>query len=413
MPNLLDFFIAWKYLKSKNKGHFVSVNIYFSFIGITLGVAVLIIVMSVMNGFKKEIIEQVVGLRGHVLVFSRYGDIKEPYLLKKKIQKNKYVNKAFISLEKDTIVSFKNYNSGALIKGVEKGFFKFFTKNIKGIKPSEIRKFTKEQGVFIGKEMAYDLGIKKNDAITLITAVPSRLSFYGYKPKFVNFKVLGIFSMGMYEYDKTIIFMPINMAESFFDGGTKKYVSVFANDLKKVDSVKKYVSSINPFFYGMSYKDTNSSFLEAINVQSNVMFLILSLIILIAFFNVISSMVMLVHNKEADIAVLITLGLSRLHIVYIFGFVSLFISILGVLLGTVIGVLFTVNIRNIQTFLESFLNVNLFSKEVYFLSHIPYSIDYIQIYFIIIFAILIAILSSIYPCLKASKISPVEILKHE
>ncbi len=413
MPNLLDFFIAWKYLKSKNKGHFVAVNIYFSFIGITLGVAVLIIVMSVMNGFKKEIIKQVVGLRGHVLVFSKYGDIKEPILLKKKIQKNSHVKKAFITLEKDTIASFKKYNSGALIKGVERDFFKFFQQNIKGISNVEIRRFTREQGVFIGKEMAHNFGIKKNDVITLITAVPSRFSLYGYKPKFVEFKVLGLFSMGMYEYDKTIIFMPIKMAENFFTGGIKKYVSVFVNDVKQVDLVHQYVNSVSPFFYGMSYKDINSSFLEAINVQSNVMFLILSLIILIAFFNVVSSMVMLVHNKESDIAVLITLGLSRLHIIYIFGFVSLFISVLGVLIGSGIGILFTVNIRNIQGFLENFLDINLFSKEVYFLSHIPYSIDYIQIYFIVLFAILIAILSSIYPCLKASKISPVEILKHE
>ncbi len=413
MPSLLDFFIAWKYLKSKNKGHFVAVNIYFSFIGITLGVAVLIIVMSVMNGFKKEMIKQVVGLRGHVMVFSKYNDIKEPKLLKKRIKKNNYVDKAFISLEKDTIASFKDHNSGALIKGVERDFFTFFAQNIKGINIIDIQHFTKGQGVFIGKEMAYNLGIKKDDVITLITAVPSSFSLYGYKPKFVEFKVLGIFSMGMYEYDKTIIFMPIQMAESFFAGGTKKYISVFVNDVKKVDLVHQYVNTINPFFYGMSYKDINSSFLEAINVQSNVMFLILSLIILIAFFNVVSSMVMLVHNKESDIAVLITLGLSRLHIIYIFGFVSLFISILGVLLGGLIGILFTVNIANIQAFLEKFLDINLFSKEVYFLSHIPYSIDYNQIYFIVIFAVLIAILSSVYPCLKASKISPVEILKHE
>ena len=423
MFSRLEFLIAIRYLKSKRKEGFISIIAIFSFIGIMIGVATLIIVMSVMNGFRYELIERILGINSHLTVYSKEHKIANYQEIVDKIKKIDGVTYANPIIEAQAMISSKNKNSGGLIRGISVDDLKNKKLITENITAGDLNKINQKNSVIIGSILAQNLGLKINDPIKIISGETNE-TIIGSIPRIKTYMVAGIFDSGMYEYDSTTIFMNFEMAQihfryansasaiEIFTKNSHDFSNNFEDNFENV-KLQIYKSFIdNDGLYFNDWQQANSSFIEALKVESTVMFFILTLIILVAVFNIISSMIMLVNDKNKNIALLRTLGMSKNAILRIFLICGSMIGFLGTIFGLIIGIIFSANINNIKLFLESATDTTLFNPAIYFLSTLPSRILIGDVILITSMSFTLSFLATLYPAYKASKSKPAEILRY-
>lgn len=412
----LEFLIAARYLKSKRKEGFISVIAAFSFIGIMIGVATLIIVMSVMNGFRYELVNRILGINAHLTIYSHNQEIKNYEELTKQIGKISGVKFANPLVESQAMVSSKNKNSGGLIRGVKLEDLKNKKLINDNIIAGKIENIEDKNSVLIGASIAQNSNLRVGDQIKIISAQTNQ-TIIGAIPRVKTYKVGGVFESGMYEYDSTTIFMNFEMAQTHFRlKNSASAIEVFVDDATNLDLIKFNLYEIllqNDDLYAVDWQQSNASFIDALKVERTAMFLILTLIILVAAFNIVSSMIMLVNDKNKNIALLRTLGMTKSQIMRIFLICGSSIGFVGTFLGLIIGVLFSANINNIKKWLESMTDTTLFNPAIYFLSTLPSKIFILDLVLITSMALILSFLATIYPAYKASKSNPAEILRYE
>lgn len=416
MFSKLEFLIAFRYLKSKRKEGFISITAIFSFVGIMIGVATLIVVMSVMNGFRYELVNRILGVNSHLTIYSKSAQIHDYQLLVDQIKKISGVKYANPIIESQAMLSSRAKNAGGLIKSVRLEDLKnkkLIAENITG---GDIEKMSEKNSVLIGSSIAQNLNLKVGDPIKIISAETAN-TIVGAIPRIKTYQVSGVFNSGLYEYDSTTVFVNFDMAQIHFRfPNSASGVEIFVEDPTKLDDVKQQIYPIlaeSKDLYAVDWQQSNAGFIEALKVESTVMFMILTLIILVAAFNIISSMIMLVNDKNKNIALLRTLGMTKGSIMRIFLICGSSIGFVGTFLGLIIGVLFSANINNIKVWLESMTDQTLFNPAIYFLSTLPSKIFISDVVVITGMALLISFLATLYPAYKASKANPAEILRYE
>ena len=412
MISFFEIWVSFKYLLPKTKEKFFSIITIFSFVGISLGVATLIIVMSVMNGFRDELTNKILGVNGH-LKLQHFNNLKInnkdslDEILSNKIP-DIFVNKIIVS---QALFSKNSFSTGVYLKGVEGKYFSE-RRIFSSIKPSSIKAFKNNEGIMVGEKLKKKLNLEIGDFVNILSSNNIQTVF-GNMPRSSSFKVIGFFNTGMYEYDSALIFIPIEIIQSFLN--MQSFFDFYEIQLKNFDELDEKQTQLNrniPNFLKISdWRQLNPSLFNALEVEKNVMFLILLLIIVVAAFNLISSMIILVSMKRRDIGVLRILGVKKNQILKIFVVNGSIIGILGTFIGCFLGLIFCMNINEIKSFIEFFLDSNLFSEEIYFFSQLPVIINYSQILKIALISILLSFISTIYPSVRASKVDPINLIK--
>ena len=410
MISTLEKEIAFRYLKTRKKDGFLNVISIFSFIGISLGVAVLIIVMSVMNGFRTELINKIVGFNAHVTVkaYEMPIDIEKLNNNTLKLISNDLI----FSNIGEAIVINKDYTKGIVLRGYNNQDFSKLDIVKKGNFIGNSKNLIKNY-ISIGKELSFDLNLEVGDKISIMSSAGIQ-TIIGNLPKQETFTINSIFDSGLTDFDKNIAFINLNTLESFFNFEKKdRNLEIYLKNPSNIETIKPKVQEIfnNEFVY--TWSDMNSSLFSALKVERNVMFIILSLIIIVAAFNIISGLTILVKNKTREIAILKSIGVLNKSITKIFFLVGIIIGTSATLFGIFLGVMFSLYIENLRSFLSNIFNISLFPEEIYFLSTMPSEINPSSIFVISICSIIITILVSIFPAIKASKLDPVKALKYE
>ena len=410
---MIERFIAFRYLKSRKNSGFAYVVTWFSFVGIALGVSTLIIVTSVMNGFRAELLDKIVGMKGHIVVSDvEHKGISDYDNIAKQIEKiDRRIQKVIPQIEQQGIVMANGQTRGTLIQALSQQSLiqkKLISENIKTGKISDFQ----NQSIFIGRRMAEILGLKLGDTLELM--IPdSEISAIGTTVKGETYTVGGIFEVGMNEYDKNIILMPLNEAQDFWEMPKKvSQIEIFIDTVdNSYEIAQKIAQSLGSGYMVLDWKHSDSSIFHAVEVEKNVMTLILSIIILVAVFNIISGLTMLTSSKIKDIAILRTMGMTKQSIIKIFFTIGSSIGLFGTACGISLGLVVSLNIDRIKQFLEKFSDSKLFNEEIYFLTQIPSKTDWMEVSCISVFAIILCLLATIYPAIKASKLDPVEALR--
>lgn len=412
MKNLkLEIEIALKYLTSKRKEGFASLVTILSFVGITLGVATLIVVMAVMHGVKTELVKRIIGINAHISIGSVNGDIKDYDALVKDIETISGVLSVFPTVHGQALAMVNGTNRGVMLRGLRAEDF-----NSKQILANSLRAGRlydeTDFNVIVGIQMVKQVGVNRDTKVGLIS--PNfNTTMFGSIPRMKEFSVSGIFDVGMYEYDSGVFFTSLKSAQKFF--GKKDVVSfieIEVSDPRYLDDIKKKLEAfVTDDMYLTDWQKANEGFIESINVQSNVLFLILMLIIIVAIFNVVSGMVILVSDKSREVAILRTIGMKARSVIRIFMVCGFSTSFFGTLLGLTIGLSFASNIDEIRIWLENLTSTNLFSAEIYFLSKLPAEVRILDVIKIVSLSMVLGLVSTIYPAYKAAKIEPAEALK--
>ena len=403
--------IALRNLKPKRKEGFLKVISIFSFVGIMLGVAILIIVMSVMNGFRTELTNKILGFNPHVII-KPYNDSKIDSKFRDQLNKNFSNIKILESYSGEGVVINNDYAKGIMIKGLDSKNEKnsIFLKKIL----IEGEKSKIERGdIIVGKELAIELNLAVGDKINLLSSVYISTPFGGV-PKQETYSVVGIFSSGFYEFDKNVVFLNLNEALFFFNKEKSDInLEVYLPNPLMANDFKDRIGIINNNFYVYSWIDLNKSFFSALKVERNVMFIILTLIIIVAAFNIISGLTILIKNKTKEIAILKTLGLSNNSIIKSFFLTGFTIGLIASVFGIIIGVLFSENIESIRVILSYIFNVEIFPSDVYFLDEMPSEVNPFSIIIIFIFSLVTTSLASLIPAIAISKMNTIKALKYE
>ena len=415
MISSFEILISRRYLFPKTKDSFFSLITIFSFLGIALGVATLIIVMSVMNGFREELTSKVLGVNGHMKIklldnqrINNYENLVESF-------NNEDQNLKFHpTIMSQALISHNGASSGVILKGLSHQSLVERDLISEKLSQDSILNFKKNSGILIGSRLKEKLNIKKNDYIKILSSELQSTPF-GNLVNSGSYKVSGFFETGMYEYDLSLIIMPLGMLQNFINVELEvDSIEIILEDFEGLDNAFKYVRKVLPdYFLLFDWRKLNPSLFNAIEVERNVMFLILFLIIVVAIFNLVSSMTMLVNNKRKDIGILRTLGVTRNQLIKIFIMNGFLIGFIGTILGLLLGLLFCLNINEIKSLLEMLLGLDLFSEEIYFFSNLPILIDYYEIFTIISLSLLLSFLATIYPSYKASKVQPISLIKWE
>lgn len=406
--------VAFRYLRSRKKTRFVSVITGFSFLGIMLGVATLIIVMSVMNGFREELMNRILGFNGHLSVQPSWGPVLSlNESLLDEIRKVPNVESVAPVVEGQVMVSTNLHTQGAMVRGMRAEDFKarpLLFDNLAG----NFSLFEKEQGVIIGSRLASKLGLRFGDKVNLISP-NGNVTAFGTMPRTKAYKMVATFDSGMYEYDANMIFMPMAQAQKFLmQEGNVSQIDIFLKDQKDLPFTMQNLREVLPLNVSVvDWRKSNAAFFNAVEVERNVMFLILTLIIVVAAFNIISGLIMLVRDKTKDIAILRTMGASRRGIMSVFLIDGCFVGVVGSLLGLLLGLSISLNLESIRQWLGSLAGRDLFSAEVYFLSQLPSKTYPSDVILVVCLALGLSFLATLYPSWKASKTDPVEALRYE
>ena len=407
--------IATRYIKSRRVEGFISVSAWFSLIGIVLGVATLIVVMSVMNGFRTELVNRILGINGHLIVYKKNGLSIENYnKIVNQISDTQNVIAVTPYLEGQALAKTKNSVSGIIIRGTKWSDLPAKKLLWKSLDNATVENFKIKQNVILGYRLAQRLNLSVGDYISIISPNVMETAI-GVLPIKQNFIVGGFFDIGMYEYDNNFVFIPWEKAEKFLS--TKQIahgIEIFLQNPKTTQNVHSDLNTIlDKSFTIIDWKKRNSSFMNALDVEKNVMFVILTLIILVATFNIISSMIMLVQTKKSDIALMRTMGASKYLIIRIFMLTGSIIGILGTIIGAILGIIVSMNIETIRNFISTFFEKELFSPQIYFLSTLPSNINFNEVFVVMGLSVSLTLLASMFPAWKASKISPAEALRYE
>jgi len=403
--------IAFRYLKPKKKEGFLNVISIFSFTGISLGVAILIIVMSVMSGFRTELINKILGFNPHIVVKPYDEKINKEDINKlDEIKKN--ISRIALTFSGQAILINRENTTGILVRSYLQNDIDKIDLIKNGIIDGSLNSF-KKNTVSIGQELAISLDLLVEDEITLMSTANLQTPF-GNLPLQEKFKISSIFSTGLAEFDQNVIFIPFENANSLFElSDVDINLEIFLNKPDKVQLIKQSVQKIFSNHYVYTWEDLNKSFFGALKVERNVMFIILTLIIIVAAFNIISGLTILVKNKTKEIAILRTLGISKTSSAKIFFIIGFTIGFLATITGVTIGILFSYYIEEIRVLITSIFNIRLFPEEIYFLSQMPSEINLGYIIIISLFSLLITFLATIFPSLSAAKLDPIKALKYE
>jgi lipoprotein-releasing system permease protein len=408
-----EWMLAGRYLRTRRREGFVSVIAGFSFLGIMLGVATLIVVMSVMNGFRKELLEKIVGVNGHIFVtpFERVLDDYEAVAAKLKGFSG--VVNAIPMVEGQALASSPYAQSGVLVRGVREDDLKSVTHIANNIKSGELLGFGEAGGVAIGARLAETLSIRSGDQITLVAPRGATTPF-GTAPRIKTYPVIAVFEIGMSEFDATFVFMPLSEAQAYFNRDNDvNVIELFLNDPDRTQAVRDAIEKTPPRPLMLTdWRQRNKSFFQALEVERNVMFLILTLIVIVAALNIVSGLIMLVNDKGTDIAILRTMGATRGSVMRVFLITGAAIGVVGTIAGFALGLLIANNVQSVMRGTAWLTGANLWDPTVRFLSEIPSVINWGEVTAVLTMALVLSLLATLYPSWKASRLDPVEALRY-
>ena len=409
-----EWMIAFRYLRARRREGFISVIAGFSFLGIMLGVATLIIVLSVMNGFRKELLDKIVGVNGHIFVSAIETPLTDYADVATKISAIPDVVLAMPLVEGQALASSPSYAGGVLVRGVRPADLRKVSVIAKNIKAGSLDTFDKGEGVVIGRRLAEQLFLRPGDSLTLTSPKGVQTPF-GTAPRVKSYPISAIYEVGMSEFDSAFVYMPLSESQAYF--GRDKDVSVievFLGHPDTLDEVKAGIDkSLTRAVVLSDWRMRNRTFFGVLQVERNVMFLILTLIVLVAALNIISGLIMLVKDKSGDIAILRTMGATRGAIQRIFLMTGAAIGVVGTLAGLLLGVVVASNVEALRAFFSRMTNTNLFPAEFYFLSRLPSEIDPKEVVLVAAIALTLSLLATLYPARRAANLDPVEALRYE
>jgi lipoprotein-releasing system permease protein len=407
-----ELLLAWRYIRSKRKEKAISAIAGFSIVGIILGVATLIIVTSVMNGFRKEFTERVIGFNGHIVLhplvaLDNYREISQEIL------NIKGIAQAIPVIERQALVLSNRTVKGTLVYGISSDDLAKKDLVAGNIVEGNLENFNREGTIILGESLARRSNFKVGDDVVIIAPEMDETGL-GVMPRKKTFRLAATFNSGMYEYDNSVSYISLDISQKLFKmQNTVTGISVFADDPLKLSDIKKeLIGKFSNSNRITDWQSNNSSFMKAVEIERNVMFLILTLITLVASFNIISCMIMLAKDKEKDIAILRTIGMSRSSITRVFFMAGTSIGVFGTVVGALAGIVFAINVKKIQEILEALLNTKVFSPEVYFLTHLPSLLNVIDVAITVFISLLLSCFATIYPAKKASRLNPTEILRY-
>ena len=406
--------VAGRYLRAKRKEGFISVITGFAFTGIALGVATLIIVMSVMNGFRHELLGRILGINGHIGLMAPSGYPFNNYVTAVgDISGIEHIKLVVPMIENQLLVTAGKSAEGAMIRGIAKDDLLKKPAMAKAVEKVDMEYFNGDS-VIMGVRLARKMGIVEGDKITLLSP-NGKITAFGTVPRMKSYQVIGFFDSGMYEYDANFVFIPLYTAQIYFGmGNAVTNIDITIDEDKYLLPVRRALEkSLGGGAYIYDWKQSNSAFFNAIEVERNVMFIILTLIILVAAFNIITGLIMLVKDKGRDVAVLRTMGATKGMIMRIFFMDGAFIGVIGTILGLILGLLFCDNIEAIRQGLQTILGRDLFSAEIYFLSKLPAKVDVVEVVTVVSISLLLSFVATLYPSWRAAKFDPVEALRYE
>ncbi|EJW11846.1 Lipoprotein releasing system transmembrane protein LolE [Rhodovulum sp. PH10] len=409
-----EWMLSLRYLRARRKEGFISVIAGFSFLGIMLGVATLIIVMAVMNGFRTELLDKILGLNGHLLVQPLESPLTDFEPVAGRIAAVPGVRLAAPIVEGQALASSPFAANGVLVRGMRAADLDKLASISKNIKAGTLEGFDQGQGIAIGKRLAEQLSLQVGDNLTLV-APRGAVTPMGTTPRIKPYKVTAIFEIGMSEYDAAFVFMPLPEAQAYFNRPNDvTAIEVYTTDPDNVDSYRKLIAeAAQRPIYMIDWRQRNSTFFNALQVERNVMFLILTLIVLVAALNIVSGLIMLVKDKSSDIAIMRTMGASQGAIMRIFLITGASIGVVGTLVGFGVGTLVCLNIDAIRQFLSWVTQTDLFPRELYFLSRLPAEMNASETFAVVAMALGLSLLATLYPSWRAARLDPVETLRYE
>jgi lipoprotein-releasing system permease protein len=408
-----EWMLAGRYLRTRRREGFVSVIAGFSFLGIMLGVATLIVVLSVMNGFRKELLEKIVGINGHIFIAPIDRPLTDYTQVAEQVSKVAGVRRAIPLVEGQAFASSPYNGSGVLVRGVRGSDMPRIEAVAGNIREGTLDNFDTAGGVAVGKRLAETLSLHTGDSITLITPRGAATPF-GTAPRIKNYPIAAVFELGMSEFDATFVFMPLAEAQAFFNReGDVNLIEVFLDDADRVDEARQAIDmAVERPAILTDWRQRNRTFFAALEVERNVMFLILTLIVLVAALNIISGLIMLVKDKSEDIAILRTMGATRGAVMRVFLITGASIGIVGTIAGFALGLVLSLNVEAIRQVISRLTNSNLFPAELYFLSRLPAEVNPTEVGTVVGMAVVLSLLATLYPSWRAARLDPVQALRY-
>ena len=409
-----EWMLSMRYLRARRQEGFISVNAGFSFLGIMLGVATLIIVMAVMNGFRKELLEKILGLNGHLLIQPLESPLTDWQEVAERVGKVEGIKLAAPIVEGQALASSPLGASGVLLRGVRAVDLAKLPSVATNIRQGTLEGFDEGQGVAIGRRLADQLSLRAGDTVTLV-APRGAVTPMGTTPRIKSYKIAAVFEIGMSEYDAAFVFMPLSEAQAYFNrAGDVTAIEVYTDNPDQVDYIRKLVAeAANRPIFMVDWRQRNATFFNALQVERNVMFLILTIIVIVAAFNITSGLIMLVKDKGRDIGILRTMGVTQGAIMRVFMMTGASVGVVGTLVGFLLALLVCLNIESIRRFVSWLTNTELFSPELYFLSKLPADLDGGETMAVVVMALALSLLATLYPAWRAARLDPVEALRYE
>ena len=410
-----EWMLSLRYLRARRKEGFISVIATFSFLGIMLGVATLIIVMAVMNGFRQELLDKILGLNGHLLIQPLESPLTDWQVVAERVSQVRGVRLAAPIVEGQALASSPFNASGVLVRGIRGVDLNKLSSIASNIKSGTLEGFDEGQGIAIGKRLADQLSLRVGDSVTLV-APRGAVTPMGTTPRIKPYKIGAIFEIGMSEYDAAFVFMPLPEAQAYFNrAGDVTAIEIYTDNADRVDeSFRKLIhGAAGRPIYMIDWRHRNATFFNALQVERNVMFLILTLIVLVAALNIVSGLIMLVKDKGSDIAILRTMGATQGAIMRIFLITGASIGVVGTLVGFLLGTVVCLNADAIRRFFSWLTNTDIFSPELYFLSRLPAEMNVGETTAVLVMALGLSFLATLYPSWRAARLDPVEALRYE
>ena len=409
-----EWMLSLRYLRARRQEGFISVNAGFSFLGIMLGVATLIIVMAVMNGFRQELLEKILGLNGHLLIQPLESPLTDWQEVADRVGRVEGIKLAAPIVEGQALASSPLGASGVLLRGVRAADLAKLPSIANNIRQGTLEGFDEGQGVAIGRRLADQLTLRAGDSVTLV-APRGAVTPMGTTPRIKSYKIAAVFEIGMSEYDSGIVFMPIAEAQAYFNrAGDVTAIEVYTDNPDRVDRTRRLVAeAANRPIFMVDWRQRNATFFNALQVERNVMFLILTIIVIVAAFNITSGLIMLVKDKGRDIGILRTMGVTQGAIMRVFMMTGASVGVVGTFVGFLLALVVCLNIESIRRFVSWLTNTELFSPELYFLSKLPADVDAGETMAVVVMALALSLLATLYPAWRAARLDPVEALRYE